>query len=187
MSVPNDAPQPSFPPSGEEPDCGHHSWAGLMELLDEHWPADIFPTRFEDDPKRDAGPRIVSLMRWVDQLQAKVRAVEVLHHPIPGEDVGPEGPYARQICDDCDEYWPCATSRALAGGIVPDASLIRWGDQQWAAMERVRTIHKPTKPVWANAAKKPEMRCCPTCYDETVSDEDNTWPCPTIRALGGDA
>ena len=43
-----------------------HSWAGLMELLDEHWPADLFPT-LEDDPGRDAGARIVSLLRWVDR------------------------------------------------------------------------------------------------------------------------
>lgn len=51
-----------------------HSWAGLMELLDEHWPDDIFPT-LEDDPKRDAGARIVSLIRWVDRL--KVDAEEL--------------------------------------------------------------------------------------------------------------
>jgi hypothetical protein len=49
-------------------DCGHHSWAGLMALLDEHWPDDIFPTRYEDDDARDAGARIVSLMRWVHDL-----------------------------------------------------------------------------------------------------------------------
>lgn len=47
-----------------------HSWAGLMELLDEHWPEDIFPTVHGDDERRDAGVRIVSLLRWVDQLRA---------------------------------------------------------------------------------------------------------------------
>jgi hypothetical protein len=51
-----------------EQDCGHYSWAGLMRLLDEEWPADIFPTRYVDDPERDAGPRIVSLMRWVQDI-----------------------------------------------------------------------------------------------------------------------
>ena len=45
------------------------SWAGLMELLDEHWPADLFPT-LQDDPERDAGARIVSLLRWVNMLLA---------------------------------------------------------------------------------------------------------------------
>lgn len=50
-------------------ECEHHSWAGLMALLDEHWSADIFPTR-EDDLTRDAGARIVSLIRWVDRLRA---------------------------------------------------------------------------------------------------------------------
>ena len=52
------------------PDEMDISWAGLMELLDEHWPADLFPT-LEDDPTRDAGARIVSLLRWVDRLQAQ--------------------------------------------------------------------------------------------------------------------
>jgi len=53
----------------EQQECEHHSWAGLMALLDEHWPEDIFPTR-EDDITRDAGARIVSLVRWVDRLRA---------------------------------------------------------------------------------------------------------------------
>jgi len=40
-----------------------------MNLLDQHWPDFIFPT-LEDDSKRDAGARIVSLLRWVDQLRS---------------------------------------------------------------------------------------------------------------------
>lgn len=48
-----------------------HSWDGLMALLDEHWPADIFPT-MPDREDRDPGPRIVSLIRWVDQLCAEL-------------------------------------------------------------------------------------------------------------------
>ena len=47
-----------------------HSWDGLMELLDEHWPADIFPT-LEDTTSRDPGPRIVSLLRWVERLRPR--------------------------------------------------------------------------------------------------------------------
>jgi hypothetical protein len=53
--------------------CGHHSWAGLMALLDEHWPEDIFPTRYPDDIKRGAGARIVSLLRWIDRLRGDAR------------------------------------------------------------------------------------------------------------------
>jgi hypothetical protein len=53
------------------------AWAGLMELLDEHWPADIFPTT-EDDPKRDYGPRVVSLLRWVDRDRAALARVEAV-------------------------------------------------------------------------------------------------------------
>lgn len=51
-----------------------HSWDGLMRLLDEHWPADIFPTLAGTDG-RDPGPRIVSLLRWVGALAARLDAV----------------------------------------------------------------------------------------------------------------
>lgn len=61
----------------DETDCGHHSWDGLMALLDEHWPEDVFPTR-TDHPDRDPGPRIVSLIRMVDRLQARIGMLKVL-------------------------------------------------------------------------------------------------------------
>lgn len=51
-----------------------HSWAGLMELLDEHWPESIFPT-LPDSTERDAGPRIISLIRRVDAAEARIKAV----------------------------------------------------------------------------------------------------------------
>ena len=54
-----------------------HSWAGLIELLDEHWPKDIFPT-LPDDKGRDLGPRLVSLIRINDQLRGRLAAVGAL-------------------------------------------------------------------------------------------------------------
>lgn len=48
-----------------------HSWDGLMELMDEKWPEDIFPTR-EDDTARDPGPRILSLLRRVIRLRREL-------------------------------------------------------------------------------------------------------------------
>jgi hypothetical protein len=42
-----------------------HSWAGLMALLDEHYPVDIF-TGASSDP----GPTIIVLIREVDRLRA---------------------------------------------------------------------------------------------------------------------
>lgn len=47
-----------------------HTWGGLMSLLDEHWPEDLFPT-LEDNQHRDPGVRIVSLIRWVDHLRGQ--------------------------------------------------------------------------------------------------------------------
>lgn len=47
-----------------------HSWDGLISLLDEHWPEDIFPTGVHSE-SRDLGPRIVSLVRWVERLTSE--------------------------------------------------------------------------------------------------------------------
>ncbi len=58
------------------------TWVGLMSLLDQHWPEDVFPTT-ADDAKRDDGARIVSLLRLVERLRAenetlRKRAVECM-------------------------------------------------------------------------------------------------------------
>lgn len=55
-----------------------HSWAGLIELLDEHWPEDIFPT-LPDDKGRALGPRLVSLIRMNDQLRARLAEAKAVH------------------------------------------------------------------------------------------------------------
>jgi hypothetical protein len=47
-----------------------HSWDGLMSLLDTYYPEDIFPTQ-PDDTDRDPGPRIVSLIRYLDAARAE--------------------------------------------------------------------------------------------------------------------
>ena len=52
-----------------------HSWDGLIGLLDEHWPEDLYPT-LDDDTARDPGARIVSLLRWVDRLRTQLRNSE---------------------------------------------------------------------------------------------------------------
>lgn len=57
-----------------------HSWDGLMSLLDEHWPEDVFPT-VPDDASRDPGPRIVALLRVRDRLAAALAAAEVQIEP----------------------------------------------------------------------------------------------------------
>jgi hypothetical protein len=49
-----------------------HTWDGLMSLLDKHWPEGLFPKRHDID-ESDPGPCIVSLLRWLDELQADNR------------------------------------------------------------------------------------------------------------------
>lgn len=51
-----------------------HSWGGLMSLLDEHYPEDIFPT-LPDTSNRDPGPRIISLIRRINEIRSEVSGV----------------------------------------------------------------------------------------------------------------
>jgi len=46
------------------------TWRGLMSLLDEHWPADVF-----DGSSDDPGARIAVLMREVDLLRTELKKV----------------------------------------------------------------------------------------------------------------
>lgn len=46
------------------------SWDFLMTLLDAHYPESVFPT-VDDRPDRALGPRIVSLMRVIDDLRSQ--------------------------------------------------------------------------------------------------------------------
>ena len=49
-----------------------HTWDGMLSILDEHWPEELAPTIEKDDPSRDSGVRIVSLLRWVSRLQSRI-------------------------------------------------------------------------------------------------------------------
>ena len=49
------------------------TWDGLMSLLDEHYPSDVFVGGGADS---DPGPRIVGLMRELDEARARVAALE---------------------------------------------------------------------------------------------------------------
>jgi hypothetical protein len=48
-----------------------HTWDGLMSLLDEYYPEDIFPT-MEDREDRDPGPRIISLIRQLSDAHVHI-------------------------------------------------------------------------------------------------------------------
>lgn len=48
-----------------------HSWGGLLSLLDEHWPEDVFPDR-TGKPDRDTGPRLVAAIRRAENAKAEV-------------------------------------------------------------------------------------------------------------------
>lgn len=55
-----------------------HSWGGLMELLDGHWPEDVFGAKDPREDRRDPGPRIVSLLNWLDREKAKAAELEAV-------------------------------------------------------------------------------------------------------------
>jgi hypothetical protein len=49
-----------------------HTWAGLLDLLDEHWPEAIFPTMV-DDQGRDPGVRLLSIVRTLVRVTGEKR------------------------------------------------------------------------------------------------------------------
>lgn len=50
-----------------------HSWGGLLSLLDEHWPEDVFPDR-TGKPARDTGPRLVAAIRRAEKAKTDLAA-----------------------------------------------------------------------------------------------------------------
>lgn len=52
------------------------TWNGLIQTLDKLYPIDLVPT-LPDDPGRDAGARIVSLLRIVDELRKYAERKEI--------------------------------------------------------------------------------------------------------------
>ena len=94
-----------------------HTWRGLMSLLDEHWPADVFAGS-SDDP----GARIAVFMREIDLLraaQARHReqlARELADTPDPALKMRvAELVAVREQCraseSDCDAWWELADLR----------------------------------------------------------------------------
>lgn len=50
-----------------------NSWSGLMSILDEHYPVDIF---VGDKDTADPGVRIVGLIRWIDHFRGVLKVRE---------------------------------------------------------------------------------------------------------------
>lgn len=65
VGVREEEPTPPTPPDALEEEMARlHTWHGLMSLLDEHYPADIF-----DGSSGDPGPRIAVLIREINELR----------------------------------------------------------------------------------------------------------------------
>ena len=115
------------------------TWDGLLALLDEVYPDDVFPT-LPDDPARDAGPRAVSLIRYArrveaerdalraerDALAARIERVRALHvrttiSVLPCECPG-ETHEAHVPPDDCTtDLAVCAACYELGEAVYPYA------------------------------------------------------------------
>lgn len=96
-----------------------HTWAGLMSLLDEHWPETILPT-LEDHPGRDTGPRIVSLLRWVEQQRAEVErlraAITKLADDLAAHNQTTPDDDDHEIICDVESTIACRIRAVLGGG-----------------------------------------------------------------------
>ena len=89
-------------------------WHGLMAILEDIYPEDTFPT-MADDPERDAGPRIISLLRVVDGLRRRLDDVEARHAPVTVRFGDAPDELACRTCGVHYEYpvaWPCPTAKA---------------------------------------------------------------------------
>ena len=142
------------------------TWYELIKLLETHYPEDIFPT-LADDPKRDPGPRIVSLMRELDaarteiarlrseveSLQQERMALAIRQAKATGEPVGvpPEAPRMFVVAqtEPLDDG-TTPEGNALVDGYLSAASQTRrevvYGDelaQLRAEVERLRAIVTP--------------------------------------------
>jgi hypothetical protein len=87
-----------------------HSWQGLMSLLDEHWPAEIFK-----GSSGDPGPTIVFLVREVDRLRREVE-FEANALETHGEWFGVDEPERVCACISDDQASTLAASGALSSG-----------------------------------------------------------------------
>lgn len=124
-----------------------HSWDGLMSLLDEHWPAGIFPTLADDD-QRDPGPRIVSLLRWVEILRVsrdaaltEERRLRELYHAqfYLRVDIQVERDEARAEVDQWKSLWQQNTENAAQAMRERDEAL---AEAEWLRPRRIETVEE---------------------------------------------
>jgi hypothetical protein len=101
-----------------------HSWAGLMSLLDEHYPADIFTGE-----SKDIGPQILALIREINQLRTHGHVMnetprESLEHAARLRAATPgrpeDGPYPATVGEVADEVvqWIKETDTKYARGLT---------------------------------------------------------------------
>ena len=89
------------------------------------------------------------------------------------------------FCDDSDEdvetYWGCIEDcypdDPCRCCLAAEVQLLR------AQVQAVRELHRPC----ADPDLHDGAHCCPECSDFGRSSIFRPWPCPTARALGGDA
>ena len=94
-----------------------HTWDGLMSLLDEHWPETILPT-LPDEAARDAGSRIVSLIRWVEMLHTEQKQLRARHGSAPltlAQAAGHLHDWARDLDDGTRTDWPAGHPDIIHG------------------------------------------------------------------------
>jgi hypothetical protein len=111
-----------------------HAWDGLMSLVDEHYPTDIFPhfAGVPDNPDRDPGPRILSLLREIERLR-KITDI-----------IDPDSVYREQR----DQAW--AERDALRAAIERVRKVADAYDQ---TATRLPTPHGPTTEAFTIAAR----------------------------------
>lgn len=158
--------------------CVPDSWEGFTYLLDQRYPESVIPT-LADDPKRDPGPRIVSLARHLVRAEEKLASAQVLieiackFHDHIADHLGPGQVVICKICgktaeeimgEEVEKRVPASMMCTLGGGcayvdgVAKDSKALR---------EKVRTMADDLDTLIGKDPENPEYRISP----KAVQDE----------------
>lgn len=163
------------------------SWAGLMELLDEHYPADLIPTAPDDPaPTPSKPPTAEDFAREEFARHEDGRIAARLDDDSPQwRTDSPSTGVWRSDADMAEEGWSIVTPARDAGPRI--VSLIRRVDAAEAArdtaerqVQAVRALHYPIEGIHGTIV------CAHRHCVDDMQDQCE-WPCPTIRALNAAA
>jgi hypothetical protein len=155
----------------EDENARMHTWAGLMSLLDQHYPADVF-----DGASNDPGPRIVALAREVGRLRDE-RDAAVAENARMREERKQLTAEAHELRTSLNQNRAARTEWLdLSFGGCDDAAALRAAEARMIETQRRRTT---AQTVWMAAAARIatlDDRFAPTKRANAIALESDAAP-----------